>query len=57
MTKRMNTYIVHVRFPLADGTKLQRNIAENALTSQSAINKVNKYYKYVPHETINAIIY
>ena len=43
--KRMNTFIVTLRFPLPDGATLTRKIAENGLTSQSAKNKVIKHYK------------
>jgi hypothetical protein len=52
-SKRMNTYIVNVRFPLPDGTMLLRKIAENALTSESAISKVNKWYQSKTHEIVS----
>lgn len=45
VAKRMNTYRVIVRFPLADGKHLDRKIAENGLTAASAKNKVAKYYE------------
>jgi hypothetical protein len=48
----MTTWLVSVDFPLADGTKLRRGIAENALTAKSAINKVDKLYKSKPHSIV-----
>ena len=42
--KRMSTYLVILRWKLADGTYLTRKIAENGLTSQSAKKKVMDYY-------------
>lgn len=44
--KRMKTYIVTVQFYTNSGKPLnRRKLAENALTSQSAVNKIKEHYK------------
>jgi hypothetical protein len=56
MVKRNHSYIVTVRFPLPDKTTLDRKISENALTPESAVNKVNAWYKNKPHEIISVVV-
>jgi hypothetical protein len=43
--KRMNTYIVNVRWKLPDGSSITRQIAENGLTAASAKRKVMAHYR------------
>ncbi len=45
MAKLARTYIVDVKFPLADGTFLIRKVAENATSAKAAKAKVMKYYR------------
>ena len=44
-SKRMTTYLVTVEW-IYGGKSFRRRIAENALTTKSAENKVRKYYNH-----------
>lgn len=43
-TKRMNKWIVNMRWKLPNGTSITKQIIEKGLTSQSAAKKVVAYY-------------